>query len=289
MAKTRESFDNYYDEINKDLYDGYNEKLENYLNEEYGDKWNFHIKFVNESYYPLTILGSKKELEKLKKENEKYRYYVKEKNGSYGRDIVITRNPYNFFKNSDQLNRYVIQREIKSDLCNKRKYDYRIYVLMLRKGDEMCYYYYKKYVIRNCLEEYDEKSLGKYSNITNHHIYSLKKLDKNFYVLNEDFERDDSSKIERLNKKIIKKLKKDDKFYMLMINNNFRILGLDYVVEKDTRKLYVLEINTKPGVYYPDVKEDYMIKYNNFHKNIVRDLNNILIDNKSCENNWIKV
>lgn len=289
MAETKESFDNYYKEVNKDLYEGYNEKFYKYLEKEFGDKWKFHLKFFNESYYPETILGTYKNILGLKDKNFDDNYYVKDRYGSFGRNIKITKSPYNFFRNK-QVNRYVIQKEIKSMINNKKKFDYRIYFLLLKRNNVIEYYYYDKYVIRNCADNYDEKSLDFFSNITNHHMYSLRKLDSNFYKLNEDFELDHSELIKEINFSVLKKMMEYKNDYVNIVKNgDFRILGIDYVVEKDTRKLYVLEINTKPGVYYPDVKEDYMIKYNNFHKKIVSDLNNILIDNRFYKNNWIKV
>lgn len=282
---TKESFDNYYDEVNRDLHNGYSKGFVEYLNITFGDKWNFHLIFEKEKYYPFTILGTLsniKNLGNLPRSN----YYIKKRDGSYGRNIEITDNPKKFFNQYGlKENDYVIQKEINTDLNKNRKYDYRIYLLILKKNDRIIYGYYKKYVIRNSYSEYDDKN-SIYSKITNHHIYSLQELDEHFYNLSEDFEKNHVDKIESLNKRVLEKIKEyESEFFSKLGNNQFRILGVDYLVEKLTNKLFILEINITPGVFYLNKTQDYFIKYNNFHKYIIDDLNNLILDN--CNENWI--
>lgn len=286
MEITRESFDNYFNIVNTDLFNGYSKKFVNYLFNEFGDKWNFYIKFSNEKYIPFTLLGTFeniKNLINLPKSN----YYIKKNDGSYGRDIIITKNPEIFFKNKNlKKNDYIIQREINSQIYKNKKFDYRIYLLIFKNENKINYGYYKKYVIRNCINNFNDKN-NKFSKITNHHIYSLKELDENFYVLNEDFGLNHQDKIEKLNVKVLNKIKEyENDFRDLLNNKQFRILGVDYIVEDKTEKLFLLEINITPGVFYDKVKEDFLIKYNNFHLQIVKDLNDVLYFN---ENNNFKI
>lgn len=285
VEETKESFDNFFNEINKDLYKGYSKKFVEYLNNTLGDKWNFHILFKNESYIPFTLLGTNeniKNLINLSKNN----YYIKKRDGSYGRQITITSTPLNFFKQYGLIdNNYIIQREITSDTYKNRKYDYRIYLLIYKKNNKIYYGYYNKYVIRNSFKEMSDNN-DKFSKITNHHIYSLQELDEYFYILSDDFEKNHKNKINLLNERIINKIKLlETDFFNLLENNQFRILGVDYLVEKLTNKIYLLEINITPGVYYENKIQDFFIKYNNFHKKMIIELNDILSLNKQ-DNNW---
>ena len=136
MENTLESFDNYFNIINSDLYNGYSEKLVSYFNKKFGDKWNFHLIFNKEKYYPLTYLGTKENILKISENNNKNRWYIKKRDGSYGRNITITDNPKNFFNKNIKSNDFIIQKEIKPDIVNKRKYDYRIYFLILKKNNK---------------------------------------------------------------------------------------------------------------------------------------------------------
>jgi len=91
-----------------------------------------------------------------------------------------------------------------------------------------------------------------------------------------------------LNEKFINLFKNYQKdFEDLLENNQFRILGMDYLVEKLTNKLFILELNTKPGVFYSNVEEEFFIKYNNFHENIIIDLNNLILE--KYQENWLKI
>lgn len=287
IENTPESFDNYFNKINKNLYLSYSKDFIDYFKNKFGDKWNCHLIFENEKYYPFTLLGSREVILNLENLPKNKYYYIKKRDGSYGRSITITKNPRNFFINSILVsNSYIIQREIESMLYNNRKFDYRIYLLILKKDNKIMYGYYKKYVIRNCVNELINET-DKYCKITNHHVYSLKNLDENFYILDEDFEIKHHEKIYKLNEKVLYKIKEYEKeYYDMLKNNQFRILGVDYLVEKNTNKLYLLELNITPGVYYPDVKEDFFIKYNNFHENIIKDLNDIINENV-VENNFV--
>ena len=244
--------------------------------------------------YPLTILGSlenlqKENLEKLSKKN--CYWYIKQKDGSFGRQITITKKPITFFGEkvlTNKINQYVIQKEIITDDYKNRKYDYRIYLLIIKQNDEIKYYYYKKYIVRFAFKEQDDITKDIYNSITNHHIYSLQKLDENFYQFNENFEKHHETEIYQLNEKFINLFKNYQKdFEDLLENNQFRILGMDYLVEKLTNKLFILELNTKPGVFYSNVEEEFFIKYNNFHENIIIDLNNLILE--KYQENWLKI
>lgn len=280
IEKTNESFDNYFTKVNIDLYNGYSKEFVDYLFKEFGDKWDFHLKFESEKYYPLTLLGNQETLKDIHNLPDNVYYYIKKRDGSYGRHITITKNPHSYFINNKEKNQYVIQREINSLLYKNRKFDYRIYLLILKKDNKIKYGYYKKYVIRNCVRDMNSET-DKYSKITNHHIYSLEGLDKDFYILSDDFELDHSKKINRLNERVLDKIKEyENDFYNLLGDKQFRILGIDYIVERGTDKLYLLEINITPGVYYKNVSDDFFIKYNNFHYDMICELNDIIYNNK---------
>ncbi|ADO67342.1 putative tubulin-tyrosine ligase family protein [Cafeteria roenbergensis virus] len=284
---TKESFDNYYNEINMLLYNGYSLKFVEYLKNKFGDKCNFHLIFQRENYYPLTFIGSIKNINSFNNLPSS-NYYIKKRNGSYGKNITITTNPNRFFNQYGiKENDYVVQKEIDTDLYKNKKYDYRVYLLILKINNKIKYGYYTKYVIRNSLYEFNNTN-DIYSKLTNHHIYSLKELDKNFYILSDEFKKTHENKIKILNERVLNKIKDyEDEFKSLLNNHNFRILGVDYVAEKLTNKLFILELNATPGVYYKNQTKDYLKKYNNFHKNIIEDLNNLLYNTNSQDNNWI--
>jgi len=292
--KTRESFDNYFNDINPELFNLYPEKFEEYLKKEWSDKVKFHEKVNHLSNYPLTLVSTKDNLNQqyLNKLTKKNCYwYIKKKTGSYGRSITITKNPISFFGSlirTMDINNYIIQKEIISDDFEGRKYDYRIYLLIIKRNNKIEYYFYNEYVIRFCYKKIDNDKRDIYNSITNHHIYSLQKLDKNFYCFNKEFKKNHYEKIESLNKSFIDIFSKYEKDFIDLINENeYRILGMDYMVEKDTNKLFILELNTIPGVYYPDVEEDFFIRYNNFHKKLVVELNNLINYGKSDK--WLKI
>lgn len=289
MECTLESFDNYFDKINLNLHNGYSKEFVDYIKKTLGDKWNFYNLFMREKYIPFTLLGTQNNIVKLDK-LPKNNYYIKKRNGSYGRQITITKHPIVFFKQYGlKENSYIIQREINTDTYKNRKYDYRIYLLILKKNNKINYGYYKKYIVRNSFSELD-KSNSKFSKITNHHIYSLQELDENFYILSDEFEKDHKTKIEKLNLRVINKLKcLETNFDSLLKNNQFRILGLDYLVEKLTNKIYLLEINTTPGVYYKNNTKNFILKYNKFHELIVKNLNELINCKELINNNWIIV
>jgi len=292
---TKESFDNYYEEINSELYNLFPKDFENYLRTEWSDKVKFHKKISNLSNYPLTVISTIQNLQIsfLEKLGKKGCYwYIKKKNGSYGRNITITKNPITFFGSlirTSDINNYVIQKEILSDNYKGKKYDYRVYLLIIKINGKINYYYYDDYIVRFCYEKEDEaKPRNVYNSITNHHIYSLQKLDRNFYCFNKDFEKNHQEKIVNLNESFITLFSLHEKdFINLLKDNEFRILGMDYLVEKNSNKLFILEMNTVPGVFYSNSEEDFFIKYNNFHKVLICDLNNLIFNNKSEK--WIKI
>lgn len=278
MENTKESFDNYYNDVNINLHKCYPEKFVNYLLREFGDKWEFHLKFESEKYYPFTLLGNVETIKNLGNLPNNVYYYIKKRNGSYGRQIQITKNPSEFFRKNLERNMYVIQREIDSMIYNNRKFDYRVYLIIYKREGEIRYGYYNRYVIRNCVNEYSNNS-DIYCKLTNHHIYSLRGLDENFYILDSDFGLDHKSKINRLSKRVLRKIKEyEDNFYDLLDDNNFRILGVDYIVERNTSKLFLLEINITSGVYYENVLDEFYKKYNNFHLKMVMDLNELIFN-----------
>ena len=288
MKISKESFDNYYNDVNSEFFNYYPEELESYLRKEWSDKWMFHKRMCDFDNYPLTLLGTIENLKesRLEKLSKKGCYwYIKKRDGSYGRSICITKNPLSFFGGkllASKVNSYLIQKEIKSELHNGRKYDYRIYIMLLRRGEKIEYYYYKRYVVRFCYKGLDEKR-DIYNSITNHHIYSLLKLDENFYELSDKFDKD-NEKIESLNESFINRLREYEYEYKdMMCINSFRILGLDYMVESKTDKIYILELNTIPGVYYGGVEDEFFKRYNNFHMEIIKDLDKLFRGEK---NDW---
>lgn len=172
--------------------------------------------------------------------NPNRKYYIKPKIGSNGTGILILSGKEIKNKKLDYKN-YLIQQYIKPDLLGGKKYDIRIYYLMVKKGLMMKTYVSLNGKVRICIDDYD-----KGGELTNSSLIKNKKINFNDYQGTIDnLLEHDRNLIFDLMKKIDKNIKKNiPKLYN--IKNFANLYGFD-IIKNDQGKFYLLEINGNPN------------------------------------------
>lgn len=166
-------------------------------------------------------------------ENEKY--FIKPKKGSCGEGIKVMLG--NEIKNIDS-NKFLIQKYIKPDLINERKYDVRIYYFVIKYDGFLNTWYSRNGKIRLCAKKYMDGG-----EITNSSLLDRKtdltKLQGHLYNLLEN----DRNNIFELMKKINDEFRKQ----ILTTKKDFiNMYGLD-LIQDENKKWYIIEANGNPN------------------------------------------
>ena len=193
-------------------------------------------------------------------------WLLKPSNLNRGRNIILCENldkikkEINFIKKNKQFQYLLLQKYIENVLLyNKRKFDIRIWVLVVFINNKIECFYFKEGHLKSSTENYNLNDNNIFIHLTN---YSIQKYNNNFSkfeIGNEiSFKEFQNFLGEKINFKskilpnIIKIIKISinsviNKFNLINRNYCFEIFGYDFIL--DTNYVpYLLEINTNPGL-----------------------------------------
>ncbi len=193
-------------------------------------------------------------------------WLLKPSNLNRGRNIILCENlnkiekEINIIKKNKQFQYLLLQKYIENVLLyNKRKFDIRIWVLIIFINNKIECFYFKEGHLKSSTENYNLNDNNIYIHLTN---YSIQKYSNNFskFEIGNEISFKEFQNIlgEKINFKtkilpnIIKIIKISiysviNKFKLINRNYCFEIFGYDFIL--DTNYVpYLLEINTNPGL-----------------------------------------
>jgi len=218
----------------------------------------------NKTYHPKCYFN-------LDNISENKKYLLKPASESGGKGIKIVENikeiPINHF----------LQEIIEPDFIEGKKYDLRVYLLIIKYNNKKYYYLSTDGKIRISLNNYkidDAKSviinssqINKDSNIFHQQLKWSYLKDYNF------------NEIEKITADFISLLNIDN------VNNIFNIYGLDFIKDINN-KYYLLEINNLPNFYHPNDSKDIKEMKTNINQEINNILENIMFDSDNILSFW---
>jgi hypothetical protein len=236
-------------------------------------KYKHLLDLNNFNWFPESIILNKPE---DKKEFNKYKYWIlKSSDASQGKGIVISENKDVYSKSKDMKFPIVVQMYIdKPLLLNNHKFDFRVYVLWINNKIYLNKYFY----IRLATEPYIDP-LNIKSGLTNLSLHGnldyLIPSEKFFEMYKKEYSHNTAKMAENYLQekfsKIIKELFEyinnnyNTSFWKDKKNNYFTLYAFDFIADNNG-KMWLLEVNTKPGFadnrkesYAPIIIED-MIK-----------------------------
>lgn len=176
------------------------------------DKLSTYHKFKNTIRMPRTLEYSK---EILKNYLEKYeKVIIKPKQSSKGNQVVLLKKYVDIADSS-----FIIQEYIES-IYKKRNYDIRIFIQN----------------INGSIKKYSYGRLAKLGKITTNIAQGSDVIDSIIF-LNKKFN----------NALLHKEILEITNNIITQLSNNFVEIGLDFLID-DNKKIYLLEINSKPGI-----------------------------------------
>lgn len=256
------------------------------------------------NYMPETYTSENKDIfiekykyNKISKDNL---WLIKPKNNSGGRKISFLKN-INDIKINDIITKYISE----PLLINKRKFDFRIY-LLVTGHDPLKIYIYQEGLIRLSAEEYD-LDLNDLNNLKKHLTNTaINKNNKNGYknndilmslskvknYLQENYNMDFNIIWEQIKDFSIKSFISinhleinEEKKYKIHSNNLFEFYGIDVMIDKNF-KPWLIEINPTPDIdILKSVIHDRNLKYKLMHDmfNIIGMVPYSHIDNHALE------
>jgi tubulin polyglutamylase TTLL1/tubulin monoglycylase TTLL3/8 len=193
-------------------------------------------------------------------------WILKPSNLNRGREIILCDNlnkiekEVNNIKKNKKFQYLLLQKYIENILLyNKRKFDIRIWVLLVFLNNKYNCFYFKEGHLKSSTENYNINDNNIYIHLTN---YSIQKYNNNFSkyeIGNEisfkEFQNFLGEKINFKNKilpNIINIIKISinsviNKFNLINRNYCFEIFGYDFILDENYVP-YLLEINTNPGL-----------------------------------------
>ena len=267
------------------------------------------------NYIPTTfviengiLVSNIKQLEKFKMMSEKScKWYLKEDNGYGGKNIQILKNCKDFTKYIKSNKKYVLQHDVHNPmLYDGRKFDIRIYVIVVYINSKYYYYVHPTSAIRISAFPYDSTSTDINNNLTNCSIHDKFKYN-NLITSQSLLTKSESNNYEYMEyiypemKKILK-----DLFYRLEKNNNFKktnsnmkgyeIMGIDFIVSENikqkttklnsigqNKKVYLLEINRNIGYSLKDKPEKTILEVHQIFEDFIDSLLEPLVLNKNID------
>jgi len=201
-------------------------------------------------YYPPSLIVKKeRDWNILELDDDKY-YYCKPKYGCQSKNISVCLGK-EFLVNQKLEYPFVIQDEIDSKLDNGRKVDYRIFVLYVKKDNQISAFYSPNLLRRVCVDIVESRS------------------PKSFFSFGDDCSK---SVIENKGTEIFECLKDAQKYIIPKFNSTnyseieYFITGYD-LIEDQYNKFWIMEINWDPNFFHYDCEKK-------FHKKIFEDIVN---------------
>lgn len=225
-------------------------EFRNFKGVEFFNKLETTKKLLDCEYYPPSLIVKKeRDWNILKLEDDQY-YYCKPKYGCQSKNISVCLGK-EFVVNYKMEYPFVIQDEIDSKLDNGRKIDYRIFVLYVKKDNQISAYYTPNLLRRVCVDPVDSRS------------------PKSFFSFGDDCSK---SIVENKGSELFECLKDAQKLIIPKFDSKnyseteYFITGYD-VIEDKNDKFWIMEINWDPNFFHYDCEKK-------FHKNIFEDIIN---------------
>lgn len=202
-----------------------------------------------EYYPPSLIIKKERDWNILELDDDKY-YYCKPKYGCQSKNISVCIGK-EFVINQKIEYPFVVQDEIDSKLENGKKIDYRVFVLYVKKDNQISAYYSPDLLCRVCADTVESRS------------------PKSFFSFGEDC---CNSVIENKGTELFECLKDAQKLIIPKFDSKnyseieYFITGYD-VIEDQYNKFWIMEINWDPNFFHYECEKK-------FHKKIFEDIIN---------------
>ena len=213
---------------------------------------------------PITYKVLNGTIKKLNLKNKNnHLWFLKENNTAYSNGISIFNNIQDVKNNIDVKKKYVLQRNITNMMLYKnKKFHIRTYLLVHYKNNIYYFYLYNDGIVIVSKNKWEHKNTNKDIQVTTSRVINDSvdyKKTKLYSKLHKCIKK---SKIDLI-KNISDKLDNND-------NECFDLYGFDYMFNKKNNP-FILEVN-----YKPVIEEE--------NKKMIKDLTNIIFNNKSYKN-----
>lgn len=210
---------------------------------------------------PTYILKKNEDMAKFNKDFSKDNVYILKKNLQRKKGIKISNNLYEI-ENAKYDNYKLVQSMIESYLINNRKFNIRIYVLVIAKDSNIKVYLHKYNKLLYASNKVNKNRLDFDSNITNSYY-----VDKNIYESHpfNIAELEKLTKNDKIESQMKEKLMKFCRAFVLPLgklesvkkNTKFQLFGIDALYDKHG-DIYFLEINKGPDMKPKDDRDKKM-------------------------------
>ncbi len=236
----------------------------------YARKKFIHLLYKGESYYPKSMLITKKwmmeNIQKVFSFLYGSRKILKNEHGVGSKNLFLVNNIEDCFNYMNSKDFYILQNEIDPFLHNGHKIDERVYFLTIKEGNKYSGYMFQEGHIKLTGFKFDKEKDDMGTFATN--IKAPKPENSNpedFTIITKNFLSDKiyKNKWEENRLEIMKKI--CNKFLpIIAMNTNkyyknknqpefiWHLYGLDILIDKDMN-MYLCEFNGKPGVVYETV------------------------------------
>jgi hypothetical protein len=235
--------------------------LEKFVNKK---SFEYHFRKFQTKWIPKTFLIYKRKFigkhcpSKKTLKNEKL-WYIKPPKNYGGKGIIITRFIKSSIKKLPFKQLFVAQAGV-TDLMtiNKKKFDIRIFVLVLRKSrnEPLNIYLYNDAILRICSKNFKKFGTDIKSQITNYHLHTNKKNyeeDKVKYLDKlsnyKKFYMRSYIQLKNILKDMFPKLNKVCAIPKFRNKPTFWLMGMDAILDT-SYKLWVVEINKNPALCF---------------------------------------
>jgi len=237
--------------------------------------------FLNKKpYFPKCYFN----IEDIKNLENNKRYFLKPEQGSQGKGIEIIEN-LNEIESIPE--NYLIQEEIIPDLHYQKKYDIRIYFLLIHYQNQYFSFISTDGKVRICSEDYLNNS--KSGNITN--SSQIKKNSNNFHQQMKwsslETHQNDIKITKEIFHDVFMELKKHfgKKYHH---QNTFNLYGVD-IIKDNTGKFFILEFNSNPNYFHPNDSKEIIKMKEEILENSEKILENIIYQETNQINYWMEL
>lgn len=158
---------------------------------------------------------------------------------------------------------FILQKGVDNPiLINDKKFDFRMYGLIVYTKNEIGFYFYKTGIIRKSMQKYDKNSTEKNVQLTNT-TFNKKELNEisDYEVLTEMYDENHNlynyyDEMKNIYIDVMDTYK--NKFDVTTYKYGYHLIGLDFII--DNNGVYLLEINRSPAIYYDEDRVKYLHK-----------------------------
>ena len=200
------------------------------------------------NYYPESFLIQNGMIQKNSCEFQHTgRWFLKPSNGYGGTGIEVLDKIEDYKKYVKSNRKYIVQKEIIPKLINGRKFDLRMYMVIVFQRGINYFFLNQNGFTRICNAPYTQGKRDKKSNITNVcfgvDTMDIESLRKNYLLINGlDFYSEAMPRINQMMTLVATEINND--FHHK--TTGFTFIGLDIILDQDNNP-YILELNNKVG------------------------------------------